>query len=752
MCIKSSMKIIIFISVLVFFNFFNQLKADIINNIIVNNNERISLGTIKTYGKIEIGKDYSEDDLNQILKNLYETKFFKNISLKIDNQVLIIDLIENKLVQTIIIEGIKSSTIKNTILESLIIKEKAPFNESDISKDLSNIKRSLTLEGYYLSNIDSNIIENNNNTVNIVFNIDIGDKSKISIIEFTGDKIFKTKTLNNIITSEENKFWKFISKNKYLNEQKLLLDERLLKKFYLDNGYYDVKVNTSTATILDDNSFKLVFNINAGNLYTVNKTKLEIPIDYNLSNFNEVQKLLNELEGTLYSFSKISKIVKEIDKISLSREYDFINATILEDKLDNNKININFKVTESEKLYVERVNIFGNNITEESVIRSNLEVDEGDPFNELLHAKGLNNIKALNIFKTVNSETIEGSSPSSKIINIEVVEKPTGEISLGAGVGSDGGTVGFSVSENNFLGKGVKLSTSLRISEDTIRGNFSVNNPNFNYSGRSLITNIERVTIDKLSDSGYESSKTGFSLGTSFEKNENLFFSPGVSTYFERISTNSSASASLKKQEGSYFENKFSYTLDYDLRNQKFRTTDGIRSIFNQSVPLISDDYALSNSYEFKKWHELENSMVVDINFYGKAINSLTDEDVRVSNRLGLSSSRMKGFETGKIGPRDGNDYVGGNYAAAINLSTTLPMLLESFENIDMKYFIDAGNVWGVDYSDTVDESNSIRSSTGLTVNWFTPIGPMNFAFIQNISKASTDKTESFQFNIGTSF
>jgi len=746
------MKIIIFISVLVFFNFFNQLKADIINNIIVNNNERISLGTIKTYGKIEIGKDYSEDDLNQVLKNLYETKFFKNISLKIDNQVLIIDLIENKLVQTIIIEGIKSSTIKNTILESLIIKEKAPFNESDISKDLSNIKRSLTSEGYYLSNIDSNIIENNNNTVNIVFNIDIGDKSKISIIEFTGDKIFKTKTLNNIITSEENKFWKFISRNKYLNEQKLLLDERLLKKFYLDNGYYDVKVNTSTATILDDNSFKLVFNINAGNLYTVNKTKLEIPIDYNLSNFNEVQKLLNELEGTLYSFSKISKIVKEIDKISLSREYDFINATILEDKLDNNKININFKVTESEKLYVERVNIFGNNITEESVIRSNLEVDEGDPFNELLHAKGLNNIKALNIFKTVNSETIEGSSPSSKIINIEVVEKPTGEISLGAGVGSDGGTVGFSVSENNFLGKGVKLSTSLRISEDTIRGNFSVNNPNFNYSGRSLITNIERVTIDKLSDSGYESSKTGFSLGTSFEKNENLFFSPGVSTYFEKISTNSSASASLKKQEGSYFENKFSYTLDYDLRNQKFRTTDGIRSIFNQSVPLISDDFALSNSYEFKKWHELENSMVVDINFYGKAINSLTDEDVRVSNRLGLSSSRMRGFESGKIGPRDGNDYVGGNYAAAINLSTTLPMLLESFENIDMKYFIDAGNVWGVDYSDSVDESNSIRSSTGLTVNWFTPIGPMNFAFIQNISKASTDKTESFQFNIGTSF
>ena len=746
------MKKFIFILMIIVSNFFSQLNAEIINDIVINNNDRISLGTIKTYGNIELGKSYSEDDLNNILKNLYNTKFFKDISLKIENETLIIDLIENKLVQTIIIEGIKSSRIQEAIMEGLTFKEKSPFIDSEISNDLANIKSALTLQGYYFSNVLSNIKVNDNNTVDIIFNIDLGEKSKISIIEFTGDKIFKNKTLLNLITSEENKFWKFISGKKYLNQQNILLDERLLRQFYLNNGYYDVNINTSTATILENKSFKLTYNINAGNLFKVNKASLDIPVDYDPLNFIKIKKLLNELEGNEYSFSKISKIVKEIDKVSLSREYDFINATIIEEKLNTNKININFKVSDSEKLYIERINILGNNITEESVIRSNLEIDEGDPFNELLHTKSLNNLKSLNIFKTVKSEIVDGLSPATKIINIDVEEKPTGEISLGAGIGTDGGTVGFSVSENNFLGKGVKLSTSLRVNPNTLKGNFTVNNPDFNYSGRSLITNIESTTTDKLTDSGYESSKTGFSLGTRFEKNENLFFSPTLSTFHESIDTNSTASASLKKQDGSYFENKFSYTFDYDLRDKKYQTTEGLRSVFNQSIPLISDDYALSNSYEITKWHQFDNKMIADINFYGKTVQSIKDEDVRISSRLGLPNNRLRGFESGKLGPVDGKDYIGGNYAVALNISTTLPMLFQSLENVDLQYFIDAGNVWGVDYSDTIDDSNTIRSSTGLAINWFTPIGPMNFAFTQNLSKASTDKVENFQFNIGTSF
>ncbi len=738
--------------ILLIMSFFLNVKAEVVNSVKINNNDRISKNTILTYGKIETGKKYSPDDLNNILKDLYETNFFKEVSLKITNNTLVINVVENKLIQTININGIKSSRIKEAILKSLNIRDKSPFIKSQVEKDLLKIKTSLSVEGFYFAKVTSSIDENLNNTVNLNFNIDLGEKVKISKIQFTGDKIIKDKNLRNLITIEESKFWKFLSKNKYLNKQSLFRDERLLKNYYLDEGYYDVVVNASTAQLLDNNSFNVTFNINAGNLYEINDTKLILPIDYDIENFKDVQKLLDKIKNKNYSFYRLSKIVKAIDKISLSREYDFITAEIIEEKISANKIDITFKVSETEKLYVEEINILGNSITEEGVIRKNLEVDEGDPFNELLQAKSLNNIRALNIFKSVKEEVIEGSTPTTKIININVEEKPTGEISLGAGVGSDGATVGFAVSENNFLGKGVKLSTSLRFSSDSVKGNFTVYNPDFNYSGRAVSTNIESTKTDKISSSGYETSKTGFSFGTAFEEYENLYFSPKLSFFSETIDTDSSASAALKKQDGSFFETKFSYGLDYDLRDRGYRTTEGTRSNFFQSIPLISDDFALRNTYQVTKWHQFNNKVISDFGFYVSAINSINNEDVKISSRLSIPKNRLRGFESGKVGPVDGTDYVGGNYSASLNFNATLPMLFPSFENIDFKYFLDIANLWGVDYSDAVKENDTIRSTTGLGINWFTPVGPLNFTLSQSLSKASSDVTENFQFNLGTTF
>jgi len=728
------------------------VKAEVINDIIVKNNDRISINTIKTYGDIKIGVDYSSDDLNNILKNLYETNFFKDISLKIEKNILVIDVMENKLIQKININGIKSSKIQDAILEGLSLKAKSPFIESQVERDLNKVKFSLSNEGYYFSTVTSDIENNPNNTVNLNFNIYLGDKVKISKIKFTGDKIVKNRTLRNLITVEESRFWKFLSKKKYLNPKNLSRDERLLKNYYLDEGYYDVVINTTTAKLLDNNSFDITFNIKAGNLYEINDTKLILPIDYDIKNFKDVEQLLDRLKNKNYSFFKISKIVDAIDKVSLSREYDFITAEIIEEKVSPNKLDITFAVSETEKLYVEKINIFGNNITEESVIRNQLEVDEGDPFNELLQTKSLNKIKNLNIFKSVDSELLDGSSPATKIINISVEEKPTGEISLGAGIGTDGGTIGFAVSENNFLGKGVKLSTSLRVGGDTVKGNFTVTNPNFNYTGRSITTNVERSTTDKKKTSGYETSKTGFSLGTSFEEYKNLYFYPSISIFSEKLTTDSSASANLKKEAGSFFETKFLYSLNYDLRNKPYRTTEGTRNIFRQSIPLISDDYALRNTYEITKWHQFSNKMVADIGFYASTINTLGNENVKVSSRLSLPKNRLRGFSTGKVGPIDKTDYIGGNHATSINFNTSLPMIFPSFENIDFKYFLDVGNIWGVDYSKTLNQSNILRSSTGLNINWFTPVGPLNFSIAQNLLKASTDETESFQFNLGTTF
>lgn len=742
----------IFTTLTLLFFFISSSNAVVIKDINIINNERISKETIITYGNIEIDKDYSQNELNQILKNLYDTNFFKNINLKIENETLILEVDENKIIQSVRIEGVKSKSIKKAILDSLFSKDKSPFLIEKVKIDENRMKTSLNDIGYYLAVVKSKISENNNNTVDLIFEVNLGDKSKIAKIEFIGNKKIKDRTLRSVIISEEAKFWKVVSNNKYVNRNVIERDKRLLQNFYLNKGYYDVDIQSATVKFLDDKSFKLTYKIEAGDIYTVNNTNLVLPIDYDVDNFKDVNKQLNKLKNKSYSINKISKVVDEIDKISLSREYDFINASFTETKIENNKLDITFTVSESEKFYVERINIYGNNITHENVIRSQLEIDEGDAYNELLSTKSINNLRASNLFRNVEASISEGKELNTKIIDINVEEKPTGEIMVGAGAGTDGGTFGFSVTENNFLGKGIKLATSLDLTEDSIKGRFSVTNPNFNYTDKSLSTSIESTNIDKLSDSGYETTKTGFTIGTGFEQFENLFFAPRISNFYEDLTTKPTASKNLRKQQGSYYESTFSYSLDYDMRNQKFQTNEGFRSVFRQSIPLISDEYSLGNIYDYKTWYKLPNDMVTSLSFYGRTVNSMTGDDVRITNRFWLPRTKLKGFKTRNIGPVDGEDYVGGNYAASLNFDTTLPMIFSTVENVDVRYFFDTANLWGVDYSSEVDQSNTIRSSTGFVIDWFTPIGPLNFSLAQDLSKADDDKTETFQFNLGTTF
>jgi len=744
------MKILYFITLFTIYSFFSS--AEIINNIVVNNNKRITKETIVTLSNIKVGTDYDKADVDQFLKKLYDTNFFSDIKISVENNTLTIFVAENKIIQTIKINGIKAERIKESIFEIMQLKNRSPFIEFKVKQDIDKIKNDLTYQGYYFSTVISSIEENNNGTVNLIYDIEVGKKAKINRIEFVGHKIFKNKKLRNIILSEESKFWKFISRKKYLNKDQIDRDERLLKNFFLNRGYYDVIINASSAQYLDNDSFTLTFNIDAGKPYKINKTKLSLPIDYKKSNFIKIENLLSELEDETYSFRKISKIVEQIDKVSLLREYDFISASINEEKIENNKINLTLEVMETEKFYVEKINVLGNDITLENVIRDSLEVDEGDPFNELLHAKSINNLKARNIFGSVTSEVFDGPDLNTKIINLNIEEKPTGEITLAAGVGTEGGTMGFSVSENNFMGRGVRLSAALRISEEAIKGNFTTYNPNYNYSGKALSTNIQSSQTNKMADNGYDSNKTGFSFGTSVEQYEDFFFKPTFSTYYEKLTTNDSASASLKNQEGSYFDTGFGYSLVYDKRNQSWQTTEGYKSTFTQRIPLISENYTILNGYEIEKYIDFDNDLITKFAFYTRAVNSLAGENVRISERLSLPSKRLKGFVARSIGPVDDDDYVGGNYATALNFSSTLPMLFPSVEQADFKFFVDTANVWGVDYSSTIDDSNKIRSSAGISVDWFTPIGPLNFTLAQAITKATTDKTESFQFNLGTTF
>ena len=264
----------------IFFNIFCfNANADIINQIKINGNERIADETILMFSKINVGDDVDENDLNDLLKNLYDTTFFKNVSVSLDNKILKIFVEENPIIESILYNGIKSNTLKEKITENLKLKPRSSYDEILLSEDKSKIITSLKDSGYYFSSIEIELKEIGKNKVDLIFNINLGKKAKIKKITFIGNKIFKDGKLNNLIVSEEYKFWKIISGKKYLNENLINLDKRLLRNFYLNKGYYDVVINSTFAKLVDDESFELIFNIDAKNKFFFDELKITLPND-----------------------------------------------------------------------------------------------------------------------------------------------------------------------------------------------------------------------------------------------------------------------------------------------------------------------------------------------------------------------------------------------------------------------------------------------------------------------------------------
>jgi len=725
--------------------------SDTLKSIIINGNERISDETINTFLSIKINDELNEKKLNLISKELYETNFFKNVTLKYENNDLTINVIENPIIQNIFFDGIKSNSLKDFITNNVNLIERSSFIDFFLEQDLNIMKQNLKSRGYYFSNIDVKIENLEDNKINLFYNFDIGEKAKINKITFVGNKIYKNKDLKNIILSEEYKFWKFISGKKFLNEELINFDKRLLRNFYLNKGFYNVEILSSYARLVNDNEFELIFNINAGSKVYFGDLKLSLPLNYDRENFLDLSKTLDQLSGTPYSINSINKIVEDIDNIALSEQFETIDVKVNE-KFNLNKLDLEFIISESEKSFIKTINILGNNITRENVIRNQFEIDEGDFYNDILYNKTLNNLKSLNFFKNVKGNIKNENSTNDKIIDIIVEEKPTGELGASLGFGTDDTNLGFFVKENNYLGSGVSLLGNIMVGTDSIKGLLSVTNPNYNDTDKLVYTTIQSTEINKLTDFGYKTNQTGFSFGTKFELLDDFVFGIGTSNFYEKIETDSTASALRKTQEGDYWDTFINLDFNYDKRNQRYKPSEGFRSIYNINMPVISETNTLTNSYNFNHYSELYQNNITSVSFFLKTANSLTDDNIKLTERLFLPSNKLRGFSNGGVGPKDGNDYIGGNYAGSVNIVSTLPQLTEQLENFDINVFMDVGNVWGVDYSSAINQSNKIRSSIGIGAEWLTPVGPLSFSLSETLTKADSDTTESFRFNLGTTF
>ncbi len=746
----SKLRLITYITIL-YFTIQSTVFSEIIKKIEVKGNERISTETIIMFANVKIDQNIDEIKLNEIVNNLYDTNFFKNVSAEINLNILKINVLELPLIENVTINGLKAKKIKEALNKNLKLKSRSSFDEFLFSQEKENLNSILKDMGYYYAVVDAYIEDLGDNKVNLTYDISLGEKAKIKKITFIGNKVFKDSKLKSVIISEEYKFWKFISGKKFLNQEFIEFDQRLLKNFYLNNGYYNVEINSSFAKMIDQSSFELIYNIDAKNKIYFNNLDLKLPKDFDEQNFSSLFDLFNDLKGKKYSINSVKKILDKIDFITIKEEYKSLSSQV-EETLENDKINLKFIIEETEKYIVEKINIFGNNITQESVIRNQLEVDEGDVYNELLQKKSENNLKSLNFFKNVNAKVTQGKSRNTKIVDIFVEEKPTGEITAGAGIGTSGGTIAAGVKENNYLGKGLAVEANATLTAESFKGLFSVTNPNYKNSDKAVFANIQAIEIDQLSAYGYKTNKTGFGLGTKFEYLKDLNLGISTTSFFEKIETDSTASSRQKKQAGNYWDTFVKLNLDYDTRNQKFKTTDGYRSNYDINIPVISDTNTLTSSYNYRIFSELYENNVSSFSLFLQTANSLSGDDIKLSERLIVPSRRLRGFERGKVGPKDGNDYIGGNHVTAINFSSTLPQLFPNAQNLDISLFLDAANIWGVDYDSSIDDAGKIRSSVGIGVDWFTVIGPLNFSITETLTKEDSDITESFRFNIGTTF
>ena len=725
--------------------------SEMVNKIEVKGNSRISSETILIFADATSGKNYESSDVNLLIKKLYESTFFSDISVELTNGILTITVVENPIINQVVFEGEKAKKYTEALRELLTLREKTSFLENYVQADVNIINEFYRGLGFFFIEIDVDVEKLSNNRVNLLYKIEKGEKAKISKIYFLGDKKIKEKKLRDVITSEESTFWKFISKNVYLNKGRIELDKRLLKNYYKNKGYYEVDVSSSNVEYSEGEGFVLSYVINAGKRYKFKKIKANVSGGLDKSAFASLEKEFSKVIGDYYSRRKLTSILEKIDRLTELKELQFVNHSVSE-TLDDDGVDVAINIFEGKKFSIERINIVGNSVTNDSVIRGELVVDEGDPYSALLVNKSVNKLKARRIFGKVDYKILDGSSPDLKILEIAVEEQATGEIAAGAGVGTDGTSFMFSVAENNWLGRGIKLNTSFELSEETVSGSIAVNNPNFNYSGNTVYSSLDLSSSDRTVSSGYESTKTGFSLGTEFEQYQNIFLSPSIVATNEEIEVEDSASASVKKMKGDFTNLDFAYAIIFDERNQPFQPTAGYRTKLSQSIPLVMDSSSLMNGVEMSAYHDFSEDLIGAFKFYGRTIHGMNDEDVRLTSRLFLPQKRLRGFNTRRVGPKDGDDWVGGNYTTAVGIEAQLPNLLPDSTRTDISVFLDSGNVWGVDYNSGLDNSNSYRSSIGVSANVWTTIGPLSFTMAQAISKATNDETESFNFRLGTSF
>jgi len=731
-------------------------SAGAIKDVVIEGALRIDPETVKSYLLVQPGDAFDPGKIDKSLKSLFSTGLFADVSLRRLGDSLVVKVVENPAINRIAFEGnheVETADLKADIS----LRPRIIYTRTKVQKDVKRILSIYRSTGRFAATVEPKVIQLPQNRVDLVFEINEGDLTKIQSIRFVGNRKFKDGRLRSVIQTKETTWWRLFSNDDKYDPDRLTFDRELLRRFYLSDGYADFRVMSAVAELTPDRKdFFLTITVDEGVRYRFGKVDIEARLrDLKVE---DIAKVLPFKKNDWYDLNAVNKAVTKLtDRVGeLGHAFVDVRPRINRDRKNKN-IDIVFEVNEGPRVFVERIDIVGNVRTQDRVIRREFRLIEGDAFNSSKLRRSRQHLQNLGFFETVGVERLPGSAPDKTVVRVEVQEKSTGQLSFGAGFSTTNGLLGdIGISEKNFLGKGQELSLKLTLAALKSEIDLSFTEPYF--LGRDIRAGFDlfRVSQDLQDFSSFDTDSTGFGLRAGYRITEDLRQDWNYSFRLAKISNVADdASTLIQAAVGTETTSQISHILTYDKRNNALSPSDGyIFRVRTDLAGLGGSIRHLRNDAKATKFFPIADQWVASIKGEAGYILGLGD-DVHVLERFFVGGDSLRGFATRGVGPRDflTDDALGGEWKYTGSLELTFPLGLPEELGVGGRTFTDFGSSGKLEPKNSnVRDTTSLRMAAGIGLTWLSPFGPVGVDAAIPVLKEDYDIIENIRINFGTRF
>lgn len=743
------------------------LAEEPISAIEVKGNHRVETPTIMSYIDIKPGHTIRPDKIEDVLKNLFATGLFADVSIEQVGNRLIIKVVENKIINRIAFEG--NDKVKDELLQSEItLRPREVYTPARVQEAAQKIRDIYRLSGRYGAKVEPKIVEREQNRVDLIFEITEGKPTRINKIIFVGNQYISSSRLQSVILTKESHWYRFFSSDDTYDPDRLSYDKELLRKYYYEQGYADFKVNSTVAELdPDSQEFYITYTLEEGKRYQFGDVKIKVELPK--LKLQGLKELVTIEKGDWFNSREVEKIIDKLNTTIGEQGFAFIE---IEPKLKRNPttctVDVEFLVKEGRHVYINRINIVGNDRTDDDVIRRQFRLAEGDPYNSVKIKRSEQRLQNLDYFKKVEIKQ-EPTAASDKIdLNVEVEDKPTGSLQFSAGYSTTDGPLGsVTMNERNLMGKGYDLYGSAQVSKRSRDFHLGFADPYFLNKpltgGIDLFHSSRKYNTKSQNSTGYQQAKTGATPSISYELTEYLGQSWSYTIRRDFINDiRKKASVYLKAQEGNWIVSSMGHNLFYDKRNSSVEPTQGYYAGLSDEIAGLGGTVRyFKNSFRMGRYIPLDDAHKWVVALRG-SLGAMTGmgKTTRVVDRFELGGESLRGFADSGIGPRDKRtkDALGGLYYYKATAELSVPLGLPKELGISGVLFSDAGSVWhsgnkSFKNHTILSNNQNLRLSVGTGINWRSPFGPIGVSFTKAlIYKKHVDRTEIFRVNFGTTF